>query len=170
MRTTRGSAAESRSETTSARLDPPEVGEDIEAHQHESAPAFAARRASCARRARHLCRGFSSSLSRARHLATVKETRRAGSAPSSRSRRAVGGQEGTSSAPHREQLAKGMDRKVWPSGGTLIIDRTEGDDGSHRHVNTGRRFIGAGGTSSKETVTRNNLEGRRRDCPPTAPA
>lgn len=54
-----------------------------------------------------------------------------------------------------EQLAKGMDRKVWlPSGGTLIIDRTEAM--TVIDVNTGK-FIGAGGTL-EETVTKNNLE------------
>lgn len=54
-----------------------------------------------------------------------------------------------------EQLVKGMDRKVWlPSGGTLIIDRTEAM--TVIDVNTGK-FIGAGGTL-EETVTRNNLE------------
>ena len=54
-----------------------------------------------------------------------------------------------------EQLAKGMDRKVWlPSGGTLIIDRTEAM--TVIDVNTGK-FIGTGGTL-EETVTRNNLE------------
>ena len=54
-----------------------------------------------------------------------------------------------------EQLAKGTDRKVWlPSGGTLIIDRTEAM--TVIDVNTGK-FIGAGGTL-EETVTRNNLE------------
>ena len=54
-----------------------------------------------------------------------------------------------------EQLAKGMDRKVWlPSGGTLISDRTEAM--TVIDVNTGK-FIGAGGTL-EETVTRNNLE------------
>ncbi|WP_205649189.1 Rne/Rng family ribonuclease [Schaalia canis] len=60
-------------------------------------------------------------------------------------------------AAHRvdEQLAKGMDRKVWlPSGGTLVIDRTEAM--TVIDVNTGK-FIGAGGTL-EETVTRNNLE------------
>ncbi|MDO4260315.1 MAG: Rne/Rng family ribonuclease, partial [Actinomycetaceae bacterium] len=60
-------------------------------------------------------------------------------------------------AAHRidEQLAKGMDRKVWlPSGGTLVIDRTEAM--TVVDVNTGK-FIGAGGTL-EETVTRNNLE------------
>ena len=54
-----------------------------------------------------------------------------------------------------EQLAKGMDRKVWlPSGGTLIVDRTEAM--TVIDVNTGK-FIGKGGTL-EETVTRNNLE------------
>ena len=55
-----------------------------------------------------------------------------------------------------EQLAKGFDRKVWlPSGGTLIIDRTEAM--TVIDVNTGRFTGGAGGTL-EETVTRNNLE------------
>ncbi|WP_371152391.1 Rne/Rng family ribonuclease [Buchananella felis] len=53
-----------------------------------------------------------------------------------------------------EQLAKGMDRKVWlPSGGSLIIDRTEAM--TVVDVNTGR-FTGSG--TLEETVTRNNLE------------
>ena len=55
-----------------------------------------------------------------------------------------------------EQLAKGFDRKVWlPSGGTLIIDRTEAM--TVIDVNTGRFTGGASGTL-EETVTRNNLE------------
>lgn len=60
-------------------------------------------------------------------------------------------------AAHRvdEQLTKGMDRKVWlPSGGSLVIDRTEAM--TVVDVNTGK-FIGSGGTL-EETVTRNNLE------------
>lgn len=60
-------------------------------------------------------------------------------------------------AAHRidEQLAKAMDRKVWlPSGGSLVIDRTEAM--TVIDVNTGK-FTGAGGTL-EETVTRNNLE------------
>lgn len=60
-------------------------------------------------------------------------------------------------AEHRvdEQLAKAFDRKVWlPSGGTLVIDRTEAM--TVIDVNTGK-FTGAGGTL-EETVTRNNLE------------
>ncbi len=60
-------------------------------------------------------------------------------------------------AAHRidEQLAKGMDRKVWlPSGGSLVIDRTEAM--TVVDVNTGK-FTGTGGTL-EETVTRNNLE------------
>ncbi|MFP3714666.1 Rne/Rng family ribonuclease [Puerhibacterium sp. TATVAM-FAB25] len=60
-------------------------------------------------------------------------------------------------ATHRvdEQLAKGMDRKVWlPSGGSLVIDRTEAM--TVIDVNTGK-FTGEGGTL-EETVTRNNLE------------
>ena len=60
-------------------------------------------------------------------------------------------------AAHRidEQLAKGFERKVWlPSGGYLIIDRTEAM--TVVDVNTGR-YIGQGGTL-EETVTKNNLE------------
>ena len=60
-------------------------------------------------------------------------------------------------AEHRidEQLAKGLDRKVYlPSGGSLVIDRTEAM--TVVDVNTGK-FTGAGGTL-EETVTRNNLE------------
>ncbi|MBO3128899.1 Rne/Rng family ribonuclease [Dermatophilus congolensis] len=54
-----------------------------------------------------------------------------------------------------EQLAKAMDRKVWlPSGGSLIIDRTEAM--TVIDVNTGK-FVGAGG-NLEETVTKNNLE------------
>lgn len=54
-----------------------------------------------------------------------------------------------------QQLSKGMDRKVWlPSGGTLVIDRTEAM--TVIDVNTGK-FIGSGGTL-EETVTKNNLE------------
>ena len=60
-------------------------------------------------------------------------------------------------AVHRidEQLVKAMDRKVWlPSGGTLVIDRTEAM--TVVDVNTGK-FTGAGG-NLKQTVTKNNLE------------
>ncbi len=54
-----------------------------------------------------------------------------------------------------EQLAKAMDRKVWlPSGGSLVIDRTEAM--TVIDVNTGK-FVGAGG-NLEETVTRNNIE------------
>jgi ribonuclease E len=60
-------------------------------------------------------------------------------------------------AVHRidEQLTKAMDRKVWlPSGGTLVIDRTEAM--TVIDVNTGK-FTGSGG-NLEQTVTRNNLE------------
>lgn len=60
-------------------------------------------------------------------------------------------------AVHRidEQLAKAMDRKVYlPSGGTLVIDRTEAM--TVVDVNTGK-FTGSGG-NLEQTVTRNNLE------------
>jgi ribonuclease E len=54
-----------------------------------------------------------------------------------------------------EQLAKALDRKVWlPSGGSLVIDRTEAM--TVIDVNTGK-FIGSGG-NLEQTVTRNNLE------------
>ena len=54
-----------------------------------------------------------------------------------------------------EQLLKALDRKVWlPSGGYLVIDRTEAM--TVIDVNTGK-FTGAGG-NLEETVTRNNLE------------
>jgi len=60
-------------------------------------------------------------------------------------------------AAHRvdEQLRKALERKVGlPSGGSLVIDRTEALTAID--VNTGR-FTGAGG-NLEETVTRNNLE------------
>ena len=54
-----------------------------------------------------------------------------------------------------EQLAKALDRKVYlPSGGSLVIDRTEAM--TVVDVNTGR-FTGQGG-NLEETVTANNLE------------
>ncbi|MFG2300245.1 Rne/Rng family ribonuclease [Actinacidiphila glaucinigra] len=54
-----------------------------------------------------------------------------------------------------EQLLKALDRKVWlPSGGSLVIDRTEAM--VVIDVNTGK-FTGQGG-NLEETVTRNNLE------------
>ena len=54
-----------------------------------------------------------------------------------------------------EQLAKAFDRKVYlPSGGSLVIDRTE--EMVVIDVNTGK-FIGKGG-NLEETVTKNNLE------------
>ena len=54
-----------------------------------------------------------------------------------------------------EQIAKAMDRKVWlPSGGSLVIDRTEAM--TVIDVNTGK-FVGSGG-NLEETVTKNNIE------------
>ncbi|MFG3049386.1 ribonuclease E/G [Kitasatospora sp. NPDC048239] len=54
-----------------------------------------------------------------------------------------------------EQLMKALDRKVWlPSGGSLVIDRTEAM--VVIDVNTGK-FVGQGG-NLEETVTRNNIE------------
>lgn len=54
-----------------------------------------------------------------------------------------------------EQIEKALERKVWlPSGGSLIIDRTEAM--TVVDVNTGK-FVGSGG-NLEETVTKNNLE------------
>ncbi len=54
-----------------------------------------------------------------------------------------------------EQIEKALDRKVWlPSGGSLVIDRTEAM--TVVDVNTGK-FTGSGG-NLEETVTKNNLE------------
>jgi ribonuclease E len=54
-----------------------------------------------------------------------------------------------------EQLSKALSRKVFlPSGGSLVIDRTEAM--TVIDVNTGK-FIGAGG-NLEQTVTRNNIE------------
>lgn len=54
-----------------------------------------------------------------------------------------------------EQLTKALDRKVWlPSGGSLVIDRTEAM--TVVDVNTGK-FTGQGG-NLEETVTKNNVE------------
>ncbi|HLS93178.1 MAG TPA: Rne/Rng family ribonuclease, partial [Microbacterium sp.] len=54
-----------------------------------------------------------------------------------------------------EQIEKALDRKAWlPSGGSLVIDRTEAM--TVIDVNTGK-FVGSGG-NLEETVTKNNLE------------
>jgi ribonuclease E len=54
-----------------------------------------------------------------------------------------------------DQIIKALDRKVFlPSGGSLVIDRTEAM--TVVDVNTGK-FIGSGG-NLEETVTKNNLE------------
>ncbi len=54
-----------------------------------------------------------------------------------------------------EQISKALDRKVYlPSGGSLVIDRTEAM--TVVDVNTGK-FIGQGG-NLEQTVTKNNLE------------
>ena len=73
----------------------------------------------------------------------------------SRVRRHVGNEDVF--AVHRisEQILKGLDRKVYlPSGGHLVIDRTEAM--TVIDVNTGK-YTGTGG-NLEETVTRNNLE------------
>jgi ribonuclease E len=64
---------------------------------------------------------------------------------------------GNAFSDHRidEQITKALDRKVWlPSGGYLVIDRTEAM--TVIDVNTGK-YTGSGG-NLEETVTRNNLE------------
>jgi ribonuclease E len=72
-----------------------------------------------------------------------------------RMHRHVGNQDVFSTHRIDEQLLKALDRKVWlPSGGTLVIDRTEAM--TVIDVNTGK-FTGSGG-NLEETVTRNNLE------------
>jgi len=54
-----------------------------------------------------------------------------------------------------EAIHKALERKVWlPSGGSLVIDRTEAM--TVVDVNTGK-FVGSGG-NLEETVTKNNLE------------
>ncbi|MDP9318246.1 MAG: Rne/Rng family ribonuclease, partial [Actinomycetota bacterium] len=54
-----------------------------------------------------------------------------------------------------EQIARALERKVWlPSGGSLVIDRTEAM--TVVDVNTGK-FTGSGG-NLEQTVTKNNLE------------
>ena len=54
-----------------------------------------------------------------------------------------------------EQIAKALERKVYlPSGGSLVIDRTEAM--TVVDVNTGK-YTGSGG-NLEETVTKNNLE------------
>ncbi|MEX3507249.1 translation initiation factor IF-2 N-terminal domain-containing protein [Corynebacterium sp. LK2590] len=66
-----------------------------------------------------------------------------------------GGQDAFAAYRIDEQLQKALARKVWlPSGGTLVIDRTEAM--TVIDVNTGK-FTGSGG-DLEETVTRNNLE------------
>ncbi|MFY9633508.1 MAG: Rne/Rng family ribonuclease, partial [Cellulosimicrobium cellulans] len=58
-----------------------------------------------------------------------------------------------------EQIHKALERKVFlPSGGSLVIDRTEAM--TVVDVNTGK-FTGSGG-NLEETVTKNNLEGKQR--------
>jgi ribonuclease E len=74
---------------------------------------------------------------------------------SSRLRRWTGSEDIFAAYRIDEQLMKALDRKVWlPSGGSLVIDRTEAM--VVVDVNTGK-FTGKGG-NLEETVTRNNLE------------
>jgi hypothetical protein len=75
----------------------------------------------------------------------------------------------TSSASYRihEQIAKAMDRKVWlPSGGSLVIDRTEAM--TVVDVNTGK-FVGFGRQPRRDGHPQQH-RGRRRDRPPAAAA
>ena len=66
-----------------------------------------------------------------------------------------------------EQIAKGLERKVFlPSGGSLVIDRTEAM--TVIDVNTGK-FTGTGG-NLEATVTKQQPGGRRGDRPPAAAA
>ncbi len=74
-----------------------------------------------------------------------------------RMKRYQGGEQGDLFAEYRldEQIAKALERKVFlPSGGSLIIDRTEAM--TVVDVNTGK-FTGSGG-NLEATVTSNNLE------------
>ncbi len=73
----------------------------------------------------------------------------------SRIRRHVGPEDVFTEYRISEQILKGLDRKVYlPSGGHLVIDRTEAM--TVIDVNTGK-YTGTGG-NLEETVTRNNLE------------
>ena len=93
---------------------------------------------------------------RRRGLADRRGLRRAGGARPARAGLAVD-RRGRLFSRYRidEQLAKALDRKVWlPSGGSLVIDRTEAM--TVVDVNTGK-FTGSGG-NLEETVTKNNLE------------
>ena len=108
-------------------------------------------------RARRLQRGLPEAGHRGRRRAaddpSVPPRRRARPA---RARRDVRGRARlVRRVPHREQIEKALERKVWlPSGGSLIIDRTEAM--TVVDVNTGK-FVGSGG-NLEETVTKNNLE------------
>ena len=74
---------------------------------------------------------------------------------SSASRRYEGDRDSFDEYRISEQIEKALDRKVWlPSGGSLVIDRTEAM--TVVDVNTGK-FVGSGG-NLEETVTKNNLE------------
>src|SRR5690606_9843168 len=67
----------------------------------------------------------------------------------------IGGKDSFDEFRISEQIEKALDRKVWlPSGGSLVIDRTEAM--TVVDVNTGK-FVGSGG-NLEETVTMNNLE------------
>ncbi|MBN9644175.1 translation initiation factor IF-2 N-terminal domain-containing protein [Corynebacterium mendelii] len=67
----------------------------------------------------------------------------------------AGGDDGFARYHVDEQLSEALNRKVWlPSGGTLVIDRTEAM--TVVDVNTGK-YTGTGG-NLEETVTKNNIE------------
>ena len=141
--------------------------EDIEAQGQGQRPAAAVRRAGPdpQGRPRPVHRGLrQAGHPGRRRLGHRAGLRRSTSRPTSRSASSA-----TSPAPNgdggkadvfaeyriEEQIAKGLDRKVWlPSGGSLVIDRTEAM--TVVDVNTGK-FTGSGG-NLEETVTKNNLE------------
>jgi ribonuclease E len=100
---------------------------------------------------------FASLVVSGEHAASTVEGYLAQVAPELSGRVSRWSGEGDVFAAHRvdEQLLKALDRKVYlPSGGSLVIDRTEAM--VVVDVNTGK-FVGKGG-NLEETVTKNNLE------------
>ena len=100
---------------------------------------------------------------------TIRALRRRGSPPTCSSRVSRWTSETDVFTEHRvtEQLMRALDRKVHlPSGGSLVIDRTEAM--TVVDVNTGK-FTGKGG-NLEETVTKNNLEAAEEIVRQLAPA
>ena len=136
--------------------------EDIEKKAKGAAPAAALRRArpDPQGRPRPVHRGLRQAGHRGRRrLGHRADLRRSTSRPTSRSGSSATsppkGQDVFAAYRIDEQIEKGLDRKVWlPSGGSLVIDRTEAM--TVVDVNTGK-FTGSGG-NLEETVTKNNLE------------